>query len=271
MTPLLICKLNCEFSLLCDIDCVLDVHGVHHVLFRTALAILGSMYESIGRMVGRSYEEAFQLMVKWLKSAESSTRAEILLTISKMIHGLGTAAFSVHKDLYKQLTKTYLTDRVMPVRAAAAQCLHDLISESGSPVFLNGLDAVSTQCLKALEGANYEVRLIIAKVYAKMAASAEEAPKQQNQQNQAARLSTMEFFEKCLAEDFLFGRIGGFLKSSSSVATAGGHKDIRVGLTYAYVESVKELGPSWLEKNLNVFIKHIVKQAERCGPLAYTT
>uniref|UniRef100_A0AC34Q6C8 HEAT repeat-containing protein 5B n=1 Tax=Panagrolaimus sp. JU765 TaxID=591449 RepID=A0AC34Q6C8_9BILA len=236
----------------------------------TALAVLGSMYESLGRMVGRSYEEGFNLMVKWLKSAESSTRTEILLTISKMISGLGNAAFSVHKDLYKQLTKSYLTDRVMPVRAAAAQCLLDLVTESGSPVFSHGLDAISTQCLKALEGATYEVRLIIAKVYAKMAASTLENPKQPVQQNQIPKLSTIEFLEKCLAEDFLFGRIGGFLKSSSSVATAGGHKEIRVGIAYAYVEVINELGTSWLERNLNVFIKHIVKLAEKCGPLAYT-
>lgn len=88
--------------------------------FRTALSVLGALYESIGRMVGRSYEEAFQLMIKWLKSAESNTRAEILSTLSKMIHGLGSGAYTIHKDLYKQLTKSYLIDRVMPVRAAAA-------------------------------------------------------------------------------------------------------------------------------------------------------
>ena len=59
-------------------------------------------------------------MIKWLKSAESNSRTEILMTLSKMIHGLDSAAFSVHKDLFKQLSKTYLTDRVMSVRAAAA-------------------------------------------------------------------------------------------------------------------------------------------------------
>lgn len=28
------------------------------------------MYKNIGRLVGRSYEESFQLMIKWLKIAE---------------------------------------------------------------------------------------------------------------------------------------------------------------------------------------------------------
>ena len=38
--------------------------------FRTALSILGEMYENLGRMVGRTYEETFQALAKWMKSAE---------------------------------------------------------------------------------------------------------------------------------------------------------------------------------------------------------
>lgn len=31
---------------------------------------LGAMYEALGRLVGRSYEESFHHMAKWLKNAE---------------------------------------------------------------------------------------------------------------------------------------------------------------------------------------------------------
>lgn len=44
-----------------------------------------------------------------------------------MVHGLGSAAFSIHKDLYKVLSKTYMTDRIMKVRAAAARVLFYMI------------------------------------------------------------------------------------------------------------------------------------------------
>lgn len=73
-----------------------------------------------------------------------------------------------------------------------------------------------------------------------------------------------------MATGFLRGGIGGFLKSSTGAA-AGGHKEIRVGVALAYVEVVKELGASWLEKNLLFFIRHILEVVYKCGPLAYTT
>uniref|UniRef100_A0A7E4VHX8 HEAT repeat-containing protein 5B n=1 Tax=Panagrellus redivivus TaxID=6233 RepID=A0A7E4VHX8_PANRE len=241
----------------------------------TALTILGAIYESIGRMVGRSYEEAFQLMIKWLKSADSSTRTEILNVISKLIHGLGNAAFSVHKDLYKQLSKSYLTDRVMSVRAAAVGCLFDLVSDPQSPVYTNDLDAISTLCLKSLEGANYEVRLAVARVFAKLAATSvapKTLPGANNPMTSSStiKLSSVEDVFNCLGTDFLRGGIGGFLKSSSNGATAGGHKEIRVGLAYAYVEVVRELGASWLERNLPFFIRHLLDVISKCGPLAFS-
>jgi len=37
---------------------------------RAAIACLGGMYEKLGRMVGRSYEETISLLVKALKNAE---------------------------------------------------------------------------------------------------------------------------------------------------------------------------------------------------------
>lgn len=38
--------------------------------FRAALRCLGAMYETLGRLVGRSYEESFHQMARWLKNAE---------------------------------------------------------------------------------------------------------------------------------------------------------------------------------------------------------
>lgn len=38
-----------------------------------------------------------------------------------MVSGLGSVAFSIHKDLYKLISKNYLFDRVMLVRIAAVK------------------------------------------------------------------------------------------------------------------------------------------------------
>ena len=40
--------------------------------FRAAVCCIGGMYEKLGRMVGRSYEETVQLLIKALRNAEVS-------------------------------------------------------------------------------------------------------------------------------------------------------------------------------------------------------
>jgi hypothetical protein len=75
-------------------------------------------------------------MSKWIKSAEvglenyniansfkfqSISRAEILLTMSKMVHGVGATAYPRHREIFKLISKNSLTDRVMFVRVAAVK------------------------------------------------------------------------------------------------------------------------------------------------------
>lgn len=80
------------------------------------------MYEKLGRMMGRSYEETVQILIRSLKGAESQMRIEIMITLEKVCAGMGTAISNVHRDIYKA-TKLCLTDRVMSVRVAASKCL----------------------------------------------------------------------------------------------------------------------------------------------------
>lgn len=42
------------------------------------------MYEKLGRMMGRSYEETVHILIRSLKSAESQTRIEIMFTLEKV-------------------------------------------------------------------------------------------------------------------------------------------------------------------------------------------
>lgn len=42
------------------------------------------MYEKLGRMMGRSYEDTVQILNKALRNAESQTRIEIMLTFEKV-------------------------------------------------------------------------------------------------------------------------------------------------------------------------------------------
>ena len=51
----------------------------------TAIRVLATMYEKLGRMTGRSFEETIGLLNKGLRNAESSTRAETMFAFGKNI------------------------------------------------------------------------------------------------------------------------------------------------------------------------------------------
>ena len=54
-----------------------------------ALNVIGALYEKLGRMVGYSYEETVQVLLKYIKSADSQVRIEIIQTFEKILLGLG--------------------------------------------------------------------------------------------------------------------------------------------------------------------------------------
>lgn len=54
-----------------------------------ALNVIGSLYEKLGRMVGYSCEETVQVLLKYMKSADSQVRIEIIQTFEKILFGLG--------------------------------------------------------------------------------------------------------------------------------------------------------------------------------------
>ncbi|KAL3097039.1 hypothetical protein niasHS_002755 [Heterodera schachtii] len=255
----------------------------------TALCVLGEMYEKLGRMVGRSYEETFQALAKWMKSAESSARVEIWHTMAKMVKGLGAGAFPIYKEIYKSLAKS-LADRVLSVRAAAAKCLVSLVAEPDSPLFAQfDLESMCTLCIKSLNCANFEVRLAIAQVFAKMAARVAAQMKQIGSKSlgqlatsvsspaggpslgpcgSKQTAGTLEDILRCLANGMQRGGVGGFLKTAAKTATGynpRGQRETRIGIAEAYVAMAHELGPRWLKKNIPFWSKHLLELVAKCA------
>ncbi|PIO63501.1 HEAT repeat protein, partial [Teladorsagia circumcincta] len=253
---------------------------IRYLLARAALACIASFYETMGRC-GSSFVDTFPIMVKWLKVAESQGRAEILVTLSSMVTGLGSGAANFHKDVYKA-AKAHLADRVMAVRAAALQCVTALVPVY-PPLYSTELEAVITLCTKALDGSNYETRLAVARLLAVLLATALQPPPPMcsfhtmgkstaNSKAMPIRPIPLDDALHLLAASFLRGGIGGFLKGSSSYssATAGGQKDVRAGIAMGYVELMREMGATWLERNLAAICRHLLEVAAKCGTLAYT-
>ena len=63
--------LYCVFYFICAVLLSnMRVNGLAVFTLRAAIACIGGMYEKLGRMVGRSYEETVGLLIKSLKNAE---------------------------------------------------------------------------------------------------------------------------------------------------------------------------------------------------------
>ncbi|XP_075452758.1 HEAT repeat-containing protein 5B isoform X5 [Ascaphus truei] len=221
-----------------------------------AVACVGAFYEKMGRMLGSSFPETVNNLLKSLKSAESQGRSEILMSLQKVLGGLGGAASSSHRDIYKN-ARSLLTDRSMAVRCAVAKCLLELQTEA---VFMwtAELENVATLCFKALEGSNYGVRVAVSKLLGTVMATAL-MPKQATVMRQNVKRATLEEVLELMATGFLRGG-SGFLKSGGEMLKGGGSisREVRVGVTQAYVIFVTTLGGEWLERNFAAFLSHVL-------------
>uniref|UniRef100_A0A8C5TAC1 HEAT repeat-containing protein 5B n=1 Tax=Malurus cyaneus samueli TaxID=2593467 RepID=A0A8C5TAC1_9PASS len=223
-----------------------------------AVACVGAFYEKMGRMLGSSFPETVNNLLKSLKSAESQGRSEILMSLQKVLNGLGGAAASCHRDIYKN-ARSLLTDRSMAVRCAVAKCLLELQNEA---VFMwtAELENVATLCFKALENSNYGVRVAVSKLLGTVMATAL-IPKQATGtiMRQNVKRATLEEVLELMATGFLRGG-SGFLKSGGEMLKVGGsvNREVRVGVTQAYVVFVTTLGGQWLERNFATFLSHVL-------------
>ncbi|XP_054885525.1 HEAT repeat-containing protein 5B isoform X2 [Poeciliopsis prolifica] len=221
-----------------------------------AVACVGAFYEKMGRMLGSSFPDTINNLLKALKSAESQGRGEILLSLQKVLSGLGGAAASCHRDIYKN-ARSLLTDRSMAVRCAVARCLLELQNEA---VFMwtTELENVATLCFKALEGSNYGVRVAVAKLLGTVMATAL-MPKQAAVMRQNVKRATLDEVLELMATGFLRGG-SGFLKSGGEMLKGGASvsREVRVGVTQAYVVFVTTLGGQWLERNFATFLSHVL-------------
>ncbi|ERE68131.1 HEAT repeat-containing protein 5B isoform 1 [Cricetulus griseus] len=221
-----------------------------------AVACVGAFYEKMGRMLGSAFPETVNNLLKSLKSAESQGRSEILMSLQKVLTGLGGAAASCHRDIYKN-ARSLLTDRSMAVRCAVAKCLLELQNEA---VFMwtAELENIATLCFKALENSNYGVRVAVSKLLGTVMATAL-MPKQATVMRQNVKRATFDEVLELMATGFLRGG-SGFLKSGGEMLKVGGsvNREVRVGVTQAYVVFVTALGGQWLERSFATFLSHVL-------------
>ncbi|XP_048508039.1 HEAT repeat-containing protein 5B isoform X2 [Athalia rosae] len=226
-----------------------------------AICCVGCMYEKLGRMMGRSYEDTVQILIKSLRSAESQTRIEIMHTLEKVCAGMGSAITNVHKEIYK-VARHCLTDRVMAVRCAAAKCLLEMLNHAPF-LCTTEIESVATLCFRAFEGSNYEVRCTVAKLLGALVATTQQ-PAQKSNNPPASQIKgykpiSLDEALNILMSGFLRGGAG-FLKGTGEMikGSSGVNREVRVGVTHAYVVFVQILGGTWLERNISTLVAHVL-------------
>ncbi|XP_021034626.1 HEAT repeat-containing protein 5A isoform X4 [Mus caroli] len=235
-----------------------------------AVVCLGSLYKKLGRILANSFTDTVANILKAMKSAESQGRYEIMLSLQSILTGLGAAAAPCHRDVYKA-ARSCLTDRCMAVRCAAAKCLLELQNEA---IFMwsTDLDSVATLCFKSFEGSNYDVRISVSKLLGTVLAKAVTAKHPGAGSKQSARRVSLGEALELLGAGFLRGS-SGFLRASGDMLKGNSSvsRDVRVGVTQAYVVFVSTLGGAWLEKNLAAFLSHILSLVSQSNPKATQT
>ncbi|XP_073853293.1 HEAT repeat-containing protein 5A isoform X5 [Macaca fascicularis] len=235
-----------------------------------AVVCLGSLYKKLGRILGNTFTDTVGNILKAVKSAESQGRYEIMLSLQNILNGLGAAAAPCHRDVYKA-ARSCLTDRSMAVRCAAAKCLLELQNEA---IFMwsMDLDSVATLCFKSFEGSNYDVRISVSKLLGTILAKAITSKHPGTASRQSIRRVSLEEVLELLGTGFLRGS-SGFLRASGDMlkGTSSVSRDVRVGVTQAYVVFVSTLGGAWLEKNFAAFLSHILSLVSQSHPKATQT
>ncbi|CAG9828838.1 unnamed protein product [Diabrotica balteata] len=228
-----------------------------------AICCVGTMYQKLGRMMGRSYEETVQILIRSLRNAESQTRIEIMLTLEKVCAGMGIAISNVHKDIYKA-ARHCLIDRVMAVRCAASRCLLEMLNHAPF-LYTTELESLATLCFRAFDGSNYTVRCTVAKLLGALIAMTQKQTKTgkgHQQPQKGLKLVSLDEALGVFMSGFLRGGVG-FLKGTGEIikGSSGVNREVRVGVTHGYVTLVQILGGKWLEKNMKTFLIHILSLA----------
>ncbi|XP_061467578.1 HEAT repeat-containing protein 5A isoform X4 [Rhineura floridana] len=209
-------------------------------------------------------------ILKAIKNAESQGRYEIMLSLQNILKGLGVAAIPCHRDIYKA-ARSCLTDRSMAVRCAAAKCLLELQNEA-TFMWSTDLDSVVTLCFKSFEGSDYDVQLAVSKLLGKVLVSAVTSKQGTASARQNVHKISFEEALELLSTGFLRGS-SGFLRASGDIlkGTSSVSRDVRVGVTQAYVVFISTLGGQWLERNFSALFSHVLDLVSQSHPKAIQT
>uniref|UniRef100_A0A8C3GDW1 HEAT repeat containing 5A n=1 Tax=Cairina moschata TaxID=8855 RepID=A0A8C3GDW1_CAIMO len=217
-----------------------------------------------------------EFIFEWLRFLEKLLPADIRENQKKLVEQLTSLLNNApgpptRRLVAKNLAVLYSTGDTFSVYQTIEKCNELIRSKDDSlsylPTKLTDLDSVVTLCFKSFEGSNYDVRLAVSKLLGTILARALTS-KQTPGEHNFRRISLEEVME-LLGTGFLRGS-SGFLRASGDMlkGTSSVSRDVRVGVTQAYVVFASTLGGQWLERNFSAFLSHILDLVSQSHPKA---
>ncbi|KAJ9598858.1 hypothetical protein L9F63_026608, partial [Diploptera punctata] len=166
---------------------------------------------------------------------------------------------------------------VMAVRCAAAKrkSMNPMRIQPTTLIFMPPREPIEVikgpNLTEAFDGSNYEVRCAVAKTVGNSIATTQQNQKgnpadgvrssspERPHQNKGFKPISLEEALGVLMSGFLRGGVG-FLKGTGEMikGSSGVNREVRVGVTHAYVIFVQILGGVWLERNITTLLTHVL-------------
>ena len=224
--------------------------------------VLFGMYSTLGRMMGNTFADTIQMLLRNTKSNDSELRSSSLLCLGLIQTSLGAMCTSYHRDVYK-VAKSFYNDKSMQVRVSALKLLGNLIPNAAF-IVATDTENLAGICFKYLENSNYDVRLAVSAVLSKLLTASLPATKSvtlntlsnaggakpPNQGSLPARKWSVDDSVALLASGF------------TSTTSKPNSLTVRAGIVEAYASFFETLGKHWAEKNIKYFINHILTLLE---------
>ncbi|ODM89081.1 HEAT repeat-containing protein 5A [Orchesella cincta] len=169
----------------------------------------------------------------------------------------------------------------MAVRTSAAKCILQMM-QSAPFLYTTELESLTSLCFRALDGADYDGRIAIAKLLGIAVSYTQRPPtpgggkgkgimitsSSSSSKNSSAKPVSLEECLSILMTGFLRGATS-FLKGEIIKGSSGVNREVRVGVTHAYVSFIEQWALP-LEKNLEQFTNHVLELVANPKPLPAT-
>ncbi|XP_057828164.2 protein SWEETIE isoform X1 [Cryptomeria japonica] len=194
--------------------------------FIGAAQCLGNLYRSYGHKITSGLVETSNIVVKLMKYPEVSVRIVALEMLQDALEGsAGAGPFAAYSEAFRTVMRFGVTDKSPAVRTVAAGCLRAFAITGGPGLGASGLENSASLCVKALEDPIPSVRDAFAEALGALVALGLN-PESQVQPKGKGQPGLARTLEGGLQKHLILP----FIK-----ATGPRHKDLRVGLTMAWV------------------------------------